>query len=163
MASGLVEQRERRVYAVQYGPFRLQLPYRMDGGKHPRFVTDLTGDGRADIIGFGDDGIWVAATTATAASSPPPGDLLGSTGASIPTPPGCCIRRCHETSCAQAVTDGRNGLPRRPPRRPAYRGHPRRPVNHRASVPAPVTASAARKRNRKVHQRGQRENKLRAK
>jgi phospholipase C len=28
--------------------------------KHPRFVADLTGDGRADIIGFGDDGVWVA-------------------------------------------------------------------------------------------------------
>ncbi|PVF95753.1 hypothetical protein CPB86DRAFT_875489 [Serendipita vermifera] len=28
--------------------------------KHPRFLTDLTGDGRADIIGFGDEGIWVA-------------------------------------------------------------------------------------------------------
>jgi hypothetical protein len=28
--------------------------------KHPRFVIDLTGDGRADIIGFGDDGVWVA-------------------------------------------------------------------------------------------------------
>jgi hypothetical protein len=27
---------------------------------HPRFVTDLTGDGRADLIGFGDDGTWVA-------------------------------------------------------------------------------------------------------
>jgi phospholipase C len=27
---------------------------------HPRFVADLTGDGRADIIGFGDDGAWVA-------------------------------------------------------------------------------------------------------
>lgn len=28
-------------------------------GKHPRFVTDLTGEGRADILGFGDDGAWV--------------------------------------------------------------------------------------------------------
>ena len=28
--------------------------------KHPRFVTDLTGDRRADILGFGDDGAWVA-------------------------------------------------------------------------------------------------------
>ena len=28
--------------------------------KHPRFLTDLTGDGRADIIGFGDDGVWIA-------------------------------------------------------------------------------------------------------
>lgn len=28
--------------------------------KHPRFMSDLTGDGRADVIGFGDDGVWVA-------------------------------------------------------------------------------------------------------
>ncbi|KAF8653555.1 hypothetical protein AX16_003892 [Volvariella volvacea WC 439] len=35
-----------------------------DGGwridKHPRFVVDLTGDGRADIVAFGDDGVYVA-------------------------------------------------------------------------------------------------------
>ena len=28
--------------------------------KHPRFLADITGDGRADIVGFGDDGVWVA-------------------------------------------------------------------------------------------------------
>ncbi len=28
--------------------------------KHPRFVADLTGDGRADIVGFGQGGVWVA-------------------------------------------------------------------------------------------------------
>jgi hypothetical protein len=28
--------------------------------KHPRFLADTTGDGRADIVGFGDDGVWVA-------------------------------------------------------------------------------------------------------
>ncbi|MBK9305890.1 MAG: VCBS repeat-containing protein [Nitrospira sp.] len=28
--------------------------------QHPRFVADLTGDGKADIIGFGHDGVWVA-------------------------------------------------------------------------------------------------------
>ncbi|KAJ7431432.1 hypothetical protein B0H11DRAFT_1891642 [Mycena galericulata] len=28
--------------------------------KHPRFVVDLTGDGRADIIGFGDNSVWVS-------------------------------------------------------------------------------------------------------
>jgi phospholipase C len=27
---------------------------------HPRFVRDLTGDGRADILGFADDGVYVA-------------------------------------------------------------------------------------------------------
>src|ERR1700730_2253990 len=28
--------------------------------QHPRFVADITGDGRADLIGFGDAGVWVA-------------------------------------------------------------------------------------------------------
>lgn len=28
--------------------------------KHPRFVSDLTGNGRADFIGFGNGGVWVA-------------------------------------------------------------------------------------------------------
>ena len=28
--------------------------------RHPRFLADLTGDGRADIIGFGDAGVWTA-------------------------------------------------------------------------------------------------------
>ncbi|MBN8712722.1 MAG: VCBS repeat-containing protein [Xanthomonadales bacterium] len=28
--------------------------------KHPRFLTDLTGDGKADIVGFGDAGVWTA-------------------------------------------------------------------------------------------------------
>ena len=27
--------------------------------QHPRFLADLTGDGRADIVGFGDGGVWV--------------------------------------------------------------------------------------------------------
>ena len=28
--------------------------------KHPRFLADLTGNGRADIVGFGDAGVWTA-------------------------------------------------------------------------------------------------------
>ncbi len=28
--------------------------------KHPRYVADLNGNGKADIIGFGDDGVWTA-------------------------------------------------------------------------------------------------------
>jgi VCBS repeat protein len=28
--------------------------------QHPRFVADLTGDGRADIVGFGGAGVWVS-------------------------------------------------------------------------------------------------------
>ncbi|MDI3465271.1 MAG: Phospholipase C [Nitrospira sp.] len=33
------------------------------GLDQPRFVTDLTGDGRADIVGFGSDGVWTALGT----------------------------------------------------------------------------------------------------
>jgi FG-GAP-like repeat len=28
--------------------------------RHPRFLADLTGDGRADIVGFGDAVVWTA-------------------------------------------------------------------------------------------------------
>jgi subtilisin family serine protease len=28
--------------------------------KHPRYLADLTGDGRADIVGFGDAGVWAS-------------------------------------------------------------------------------------------------------
>ena len=30
------------------------------GPRELRFVADLTGDGRADIVGFGRDGVWTA-------------------------------------------------------------------------------------------------------
>jgi hypothetical protein len=26
--------------------------------RHPRFLADLTGDGRAEVVGFGDAGVW---------------------------------------------------------------------------------------------------------
>ena len=48
-----------------FQPARFVLPgfgvndgWRVD--MHPRFLADLTGDGRADIVGFGDDGVWTA-------------------------------------------------------------------------------------------------------
>ncbi|MFE6524592.1 FG-GAP-like repeat-containing protein [Streptomyces sp. NPDC057794] len=28
--------------------------------EHPRFLVDITGDGRSDIVGFHDDGVWVS-------------------------------------------------------------------------------------------------------
>ncbi|MFN8571379.1 MAG: FG-GAP-like repeat-containing protein [Gemmatimonadaceae bacterium] len=33
--------------------------------KHPRFAVDLNGDGNADVIGFGDAGVWAAIGTGT--------------------------------------------------------------------------------------------------
>ncbi|MFE4449724.1 FG-GAP repeat domain-containing protein, partial [Streptomyces sp. NPDC056796] len=30
------------------------------GGKHLRFLADVTGDGGPDIVGFGNEGVWVA-------------------------------------------------------------------------------------------------------
>ncbi|MFF9915316.1 FG-GAP repeat domain-containing protein, partial [Streptomyces sp. NPDC013457] len=29
-------------------------------GKHLRFLADVTGDGKPDIVGFGDEGVWVS-------------------------------------------------------------------------------------------------------
>ncbi len=28
--------------------------------RHPRFLADITGEGRADVVGFGDGGVWVS-------------------------------------------------------------------------------------------------------
>ncbi|MGH3566763.1 MAG: FG-GAP repeat domain-containing protein, partial [Pseudonocardia sp.] len=39
-------------FAVEAGGWRVD--------RHPRFLADLTGDGGADIVGFGDAGVWVA-------------------------------------------------------------------------------------------------------
>jgi hypothetical protein len=33
------------------------------GDKHPRFVADITGDGRADVVGFGETGVHTAVAT----------------------------------------------------------------------------------------------------
>ena len=38
---------------------------------HPRYLADLTGDGKADIIGFGDAGVYSALATGTGPSRPP--------------------------------------------------------------------------------------------
>ncbi|MDR4468235.1 MAG: carboxypeptidase regulatory-like domain-containing protein [Nitrospira sp.] len=38
--------------------FHLNQGWRVD--QHPRFLVDLTGDGKADIVGFGNDGVWTA-------------------------------------------------------------------------------------------------------
>jgi hypothetical protein len=27
--------------------------------QHPRFLADITGDRRADVVGFGDAGVWI--------------------------------------------------------------------------------------------------------
>src|SRR6266700_2804401 len=40
------------------GDFGFDSGWRVD--KHPRFLADITGDGRADIVGFGDAGVYVA-------------------------------------------------------------------------------------------------------
>ena len=44
------------------GRRQLRLFRRAVGGwsRHPRFLADLTGDGRADIVGFGTAGVWVS-------------------------------------------------------------------------------------------------------
>ena len=39
--------------------------------QHPRFVADLSGDGRADIVGFGDDGVWTSLGNGDGTFQPP--------------------------------------------------------------------------------------------
>ena len=39
--------------------------------KHPRFLADLTGDRRSDIVGFGDAGVWVALSNGNGAFQAP--------------------------------------------------------------------------------------------
>ena len=66
---------------------------------HPRFVADINGDGRADIVGFGNAGVYVAlaqadgsyrrrspASSTTSATTPAAGGWRA-TRASSPTPP----------------------------------------------------------------------------
>jgi hypothetical protein len=38
--------------------------------KHPRFLADVTGDGRADIVGFGNAGVWVSRAQADGSFAP---------------------------------------------------------------------------------------------
>jgi len=45
--------------------------------QHPRFVADITGDGKADIIGFGNDGVWVALSNGDGTFQPPKLVLAG--------------------------------------------------------------------------------------
>ncbi len=39
--------------------------------RHPRHVADLTGDGRADVLGFGEGGVWVALNAGNGTFSAP--------------------------------------------------------------------------------------------
>jgi phospholipase C len=39
--------------------------------RHPRFLADVTGDGKADIVGFSDDGAWVSLSNGDGTFQPP--------------------------------------------------------------------------------------------
>ena len=54
-ATATAPSRRRRSWSSDLG---YNQGWRVD--QHPRFVVDLTGDGKADIVGFGDAGVWVA-------------------------------------------------------------------------------------------------------
>ena len=50
-------------FTFQAQPVLADFGYQAGGwqvDKHPRFLADLTGNGRADIVGFGDAGVWTA-------------------------------------------------------------------------------------------------------
>ncbi|MCP5073042.1 MAG: VCBS repeat-containing protein [Rhodobacteraceae bacterium] len=38
--------------------------------KHPRFMADVNGDGKDDVVGFGNSGVWVSLSTGTAFQAP---------------------------------------------------------------------------------------------
>ncbi len=40
-------------------------------GRHPRMLADTTGDGRLDIVGFGDDGVWISRALSNATYEAP--------------------------------------------------------------------------------------------
>jgi hypothetical protein len=47
------------------GPMLVITNFGYDAGgwrveKHPRFLADTTGEGRADVVGFGDAGVYVS-------------------------------------------------------------------------------------------------------
>ncbi|MEU0336677.1 FG-GAP-like repeat-containing protein [Streptomyces sp. NPDC006193] len=42
--------------------------------KHPRFLVDTTGDGRADIVGCHDDGVWISRQDQDGTYAPLPGE-----------------------------------------------------------------------------------------
>lgn len=41
-----------------------------DPAKHARLMADINGDGKADIVAFGDDGVWTALSTGTGFAAP---------------------------------------------------------------------------------------------
>ena len=50
---------------INWTPRTFSLSGGWEVSKHPRAVADVNGDGKADIIGFGDDGVYVALSTGT--------------------------------------------------------------------------------------------------
>jgi hypothetical protein len=54
LADGTFEKTPQRLV----DDFGYNQGWRVD--RHPRFLADTTGDGRADIVGFNDEGVWVS-------------------------------------------------------------------------------------------------------
>src|SRR5215210_4887832 len=48
--------------------------------RHPRYLADLTGDGRADIVGFGDAGVYVSLNNGNGTFQDPPNMVVGNFG-----------------------------------------------------------------------------------
>src|SRR6266508_2540078 len=72
--------------------------------EYPRFVADITGDGRADILGFGFDGVWVALNKGDGTFAPPKRvlrDYAGETGWRVAK---------HPRVLADLTGDGRPGI-----------------------------------------------------
>ena len=59
--------------------------------RHPRFMADTTGDGRADIVGFGDAGVYVSRAQANGTFAAP--QLVVATSATSPVAGGWTATR----------------------------------------------------------------------
>ena len=71
--------------------------------QHPRFLADTTGDGRADIVGFGNAGVWVSRAQADGPFEPP---QSGWSTTSVTTP-GAGGWTSHPRFLADTTGDGR--------------------------------------------------------
>ncbi|KAF9523959.1 lectin PVL [Crepidotus variabilis] len=67
-----------------YGEFGYnRAGWRID--KHVRLLADVTGNGKADIVGFGEEGVWVSHNNGDNTFSMPPKKVLGGFGYSTAT------------------------------------------------------------------------------
>ena len=140
---------QRHVHPAATGRRQLRLRRRRVAvDRHPRFLADTTGDGRADIVGFGDAGVYVSRAQANGTFTQPQ-LVVGNFGY---VAGGWDVDR-HPRILADITADGRADIVGfgdaastcRAPRQTAPSGSdgPARPTAMENVAPAPVGAGAA--------------------